>query len=128
MKHPIEKYNIQQAETLAALPENQREYMARMFRIGNASYCYHNRVKDLSAYNNELLAVYFQEYLDGLEHDGLRRTMERDGLEKAKTSFPFRRYVLERHDIGMNEYLQTHLSKEDYEFHLECGKPLDEKK
>lgn len=51
MRHPIEKYNRQQAETLASLPEGQREYMARMFRIGNTIYCYYNRVKDLSVFD-----------------------------------------------------------------------------
>jgi hypothetical protein len=123
MKHPIEEYNQKQAETLAALPENQREWMARMFRIGNATYCYYNRVKDLSAYSNELLQVYFEEYLEGLEHEGLHKAEIKGGIEKAKKGFPFMRYVLERHDIGMDEFLKMNLSQEDYDFHKEHAKP-----
>ena len=155
MRHPIEHYNERQAEALASLPEAKREWMARMFRIGNATYCYYNRAKDLAVFDagdqpaepagdllewleqqlspsttsqsaRELLAVYFEEYLAGLAHDGLRRAEQAAGLDKAKTSFPFRRYVLERHDIGMDEYLRQHLSKEDYAFHIECGKPLND--
>lgn len=155
MRHPIEKYNQNQAAVLASLPEDQRDYMARMFRIDNATYCYHNKVKDLEVFGTgsngeqptgdllywleqqinpmvenrsarELLAVYFEEYLEGLPHDGLRRAEKAGGLDKAKNSYPFRRYVLERHDIGMDEYLRTHLSAEDYAFHLEAGKPLDD--
>ena len=160
MRHPIEKYNQQQAETLASLPEGQREYMARMFRIGNATYCYYNRVKDLSVFDTadqdtapaedllewlerqllekaesqsarELLAIYFEEYLEGLPHDGLRNAERAWGLDEAKRSFPFRRYVLERHDIGMDEFLRQHLNAEDYEFHRSAGevkltKPLKE--
>ncbi len=148
MRHPIEKYNVQQAEVLASLPEGQREWMARMFRIGNATYCYHNKVKDLPVFDQsadsepvasgedleewlerqlapqlesrsarELLQIYFEEYLEGLPRDGLRRAEKAGGLDKAKRSFPFRRYVLERHDIGMDEYLRIHLSAEDYAFH-----------
>ena len=150
MRHPIEKYNQNQAEALASLPEDQREWMARMFRIGNATYCYYNRAKELAVFDSadqstppaqdlldwleqqlspktpsrsaqELLQIYFEEYLEGLPHDGLRRAEKAAGLEKAKTSFPFRRYVLERHDMGMDEFLRQHLSEEDY---VECGKPL----
>ncbi|XWW48583.1 hypothetical protein JYG30_24960 (plasmid) [Fibrella sp. USSR17] len=158
MRHPIEKYNVQQAGVLASLPEEEREYMARMFRIGNASYCYYNRVKELPVFGQpqtesatgavassedlldwlerqvlqqnesrsarELLAFYFEEYLEGLSHEGMRRGERERGLDEAKRSFPFRRYVLERHDIGMDEFLKMNLSPDDYAFHIECSKPL----
>jgi hypothetical protein len=153
MRHPIEKYNHHQADVLASLPEEQRAYMARMFRIGNATYCYYNRAKELTVFGagdqptssaqdllewveqqlssktesqsaRELLNVYWEEYLEGLPHDGLRKAEKEAGLEKAKKSFPFRRYVLERHDMGMDEFLRQNLSAEDYLFHQECGKPL----
>ncbi len=158
MRHPIEKHNERQAEVLASLPDEQREYMARMFRIGNATYSYYNRANELAVFDSadsphqpatdlvewleqhlnfrterrsarELLHAYWEEYLEGLPQDGLRRAEKEAGLDKAKTSFPFRRYLLERHDIGMDEYLRQHLSEEDYAFHrcagaVESGKPL----
>lgn len=160
MRHPIEKYNERQDEVLASLPAGQREYMARMFRIGNATYSYYNRAKELAVFDaadqqttpaedllewleqqlrgtadtprtesrsaRELLEIYWEEYLDGLPHDGLRRAEKEAGLDKGKSSFPFRRYVLERHDIGMDEFLRLNLSAEDYAFHIECGKPLED--
>lgn len=156
MRHPIEKYNTQQATALADMPEGMRDYMARMFRIGNATYCYYNRVKELAVFGQpgselntetvasaedlldwleqqlaprnesrsarELLAIYFEEYLAGLSHDGLRRAERARGLDEAKRSLPFRRYVLERHDMGMDEFLRMNLSAEDYAFHLDCGR------
>ena len=159
MRHPIEKYNQNQADVLAGLPDEQREWMARLFRIGNASYCYYNRVNELSVFgqtqstltietvdtaedlldwlerqlvqqNNggsgrELLAVYFEEYIAGLPSDSIRHAERARGLDDARRGFPFRRYVLERHDMGMDEYLRLHLSAEDYAFHKECGKPLN---
>ncbi|GAB4053554.1 hypothetical protein [Spirosoma litoris] len=71
-----------------------------------------------------MLNVYWEEYLEGLPHDGLRKAEKEAGLDNAKNSFPFRRYVLERHDMGMDEFLRKNLSAEDYLFHQECGKPL----
>lgn len=153
MRHPIEKYNQNQAEVLANLPDDRREWMARMFRIGNATYCYYNRAKELAVFDTnsqnmppardliewleqqlnpqtesrsarELLKVYWEEYLEGLPHDGLRKAEKEAGLDKAKNSFSFRRYVLERHDIGMDEFLRLNLSADDYAYHVECGKPL----
>lgn len=159
MRHSIEKCNEDQAKTLAALPEEQREWMARMFRIGNASYRYYQRASDLTVLKKEshvtpgdsvetldelvewlhqqinpqvesrsareLLNVYFDEYLTGLPHEGLRQTMQAEGVDKATRSIPFRRYLLERHDIGMDEFLRQNLSEEDYAFHLEAGKTLN---
>lgn len=160
MRHPIEKYNERQAAALAEMPEEMRDYMARMYRIGNASYCYYNRVKELAVFGQpsievspeavgstqdlldwlerqvshqhesrsarELLAIYFEEYLEGLPHEGMRRGERERGIDEIKRSFPFRRYVLERHDIGMDEFLRMNLSAHDYAFYLECGKPLPE--
>ena len=69
----------------------------------------------------ELLEIYWDEYLEGLPHEGLRRAEKEAGLDHAKKSFGFRRYVLERHDIGMDEFLRQHLSDEDYAFHRSAG-------
>lgn len=52
MRHPIEEYNERQANLLASLPNEDRQYMARMFRIGNAVYCYYNRAKDLAVFGH----------------------------------------------------------------------------
>ena len=146
MRHPIETCNEEQAALLASLPEERREWMARTFRIGNATYCYYNRPNDLTIFGTnsegnlsteylldwleqhinpqidsrsarELLTIYFEEYVEGLPDDGLRRSEKEAGLDKVKNRYPFRRYVLERHDIGMDEYLRIHLSAEDYAFH-----------
>lgn len=158
MRHPIEKYNQRQAADLACMPESMRDYMARMFRIGNATYCYYNRVDELPIFGQtdpavsgqevassedlldwlegrlaqtqesrsarELLTIYFEEYLSGLAGESIRNAERARGLDEVKRSFPFRRYVLERHDVGLHEFLQLNLSADDYAFHVECGKPL----
>lgn len=152
MRHPIEKYNQIQAEELAKKPEEEREFWARMNRIGNAAYCYQfqfNEVantgpsegvthlpEDLVSWltqrpsviqsnrkAEDLLRIYFEEYLEGLPNDRIRQLERTHGLEEAKRSWPFRRYVLERNDFGMNEFMRLNLSTEDYDFWIETTKP-----
>lgn len=117
MHHPIEKYNQIQAERLAGMPDEEREFWARMFRIGNAAYSYHNRLA------TEPTETDYQEWLEGLPHDGFRNAMKADGFKKAKSVWSFRRYIQEKNDIGMDEFMQQHLSAADYVFHQESGKP-----
>ena len=117
MTHPIDKYNQQQADTLATLPADQREYMARMFRIGNAAYRYHHRLA------SEPTEEDFTEFLEGLPQDNIRNTYQAEGFNKAVTSWPFRRYIQEKNDIGMGEFMRQHLSADDYVFYVETSKP-----
>ncbi|MEM6844643.1 MAG: hypothetical protein AAF632_20670 [Bacteroidota bacterium] len=48
--------------------------------------------------------------------------MEADGFEKCKTYLPFTRHVMEWRDIGMDAWMQEHLSEGDYAFWKESGK------
>lgn len=150
MRHPIETYNVRQADMLAELPEDQRAFWARQQRIGNAAYCYQHQFNDVAGLTdqsanqpddlltlleqhlsarqesqsaNELLAIYFEEFLEGLPNDRIRAGERARGLEEAKRSWPFRRYVLERNDVGMGKFMRLNLSAEDYAYYLETSKP-----
>lgn len=150
MRHPIEECNLKQQEALANLPEEKREWMARMFRIGNATYCYYHQSNDLSVFDRsspqsppavdllewleqqlnpatesrsarKLLEIYWEEYLEGLPNDEIRRSLRSIRLDQFKNALPFQRYVLERYDLGMDEFLRQNLSAEDYAFHQAAG-------
>ena len=71
----------------------------------------------------ELLQIYFDEYLDGLPNEGFRKSERAGGLETAKRSWPFRRYVLERNDFGMDEFMRLNLSEADYAFYKWSSEP-----
>lgn len=152
MRHPIEKYNQIQAEQLANFAPEEREFWARQFRIGNAAYAYQYQFNDVAGLTkteagkipedlfewleqqlaakqdnrpaNELLKVYFEEYLEGLPNEGVRAGERTRGLEAAKQSWPFRRYVLERNDFGMDEFMRLNLNEEDYAFYKWSSEPL----
>lgn len=152
MRHPIEKYNQIQAERLAKLPVEEREFWARQFRIGNAAYSYQYQFNEVAGLNNnqtaklpedllewleqqlsvkqenrsanELLDIYFEEYLEGLPNDRVREGERSRGLEEATRGWPFRRYVLERNDFGMNEFMRLNLSDDDYAYYKWSSEPL----
>ena len=157
MRHPIEKYNQIQAERLAGLPQEEQEFWARQFRIGNAAYSYQYQFNDVAGLNNdqtaktssvglpedliewleqqlsdrqeshlatELLQVYFNEYLEGLPNEQVREGERVRGLDNAKRSWPFRRYVLERNDFGMDEFMRLNLSEDDYAYYKWSSEPL----
>lgn len=111
MKHPLKKCQISQAEFLKNCPPEEREFHEYMFRIGNASYIYHTQAnKDVS---EETLRVYYEEWLEGLP-DNIRKGMKAKGFEGCKTTAPFTRYVNERSDIGMTDWMKEHLSESDF--------------
>lgn len=152
MRHPIEKYNQIQAEQLANFAPEEREFWARQFRIGNAAYSYQYQFNDVAGLakpeatgmpknltewleqqlavkqdnrsTNELLKIYFEEYLDGLPNERVKEGERIRGLEAAKQSWPFRRYVLERNDFGMDEFMRLNLSEEDYAIYKWSSEPL----
>lgn len=107
-RHPLEKYHQSQLDLLAALPEAQRAYHARLFRLGNASY----RSQQQAA--GEVTEDDFRHWLEGLA-EKMRVVMERDGFEASKNSQPLRRHALERRDLGYgyDAFLQAALTPED---------------
>ncbi len=63
---------------------------------------------------HELLRTYYEEYLEGIPSERFREIERAKGLEEAKRSWSFRRYVLERNDFGMEKFMRINLSEQDY--------------
>ncbi len=121
MEHPDPKCRKNQEDFLEKCSPDQREYHARFFRIGNATYRYHQLV--LSD-NDNIPEPYFVEWLNGLQ-EPIRRDMEKRGFEACKSVLSFTRYVNERRDIGMDDFLKENLSEEDYKYHRSIGNNND---
>ena len=113
-RHPLEKYHQSQLDFLAALPEAQRAYHARLFRLGNASYRYQKQAA------GEVTEDDFRHWLEGLP-EKMRVVMERDGFEASKNSPPLRRHALERRDLGYDAFLQAALTPEDWAYQQELA-------
>ncbi|UOR07718.1 hypothetical protein MUN82_22025 (plasmid) [Hymenobacter aerilatus] len=113
-RHPLDKYHQAQLDFLATLPEAQRAYHARLFRLGNASYRYQQQAA------GEVTEDDFRHWLEGLP-EKMRAAMERDGFEASKSCLPLRRHALERRDLGYDAFLQAILSPEDWAYQQEVA-------
>ena len=112
MKHPKPEIQRNQEKLLNECPEKTKDFHARLFRIGNATYRHHQ----LAAKPNEdSLKLSYEEWLEGLPGN-ISKDMREKGFEACKTIFPFTRYVNERSDIGMTEWMKEHLSQEDFKY------------
>ena len=123
MKHPNKKQRDHQAKILAELPKEEREERARLFRFVNASFIYHTKAVALKPTETD-----FKEWLIGLPED-TRIDMEVIGFALGKDNIFFHRYVLEKNDIGMVEWLKEHLSEDDFNEYcklIEARKKLDQ--
>jgi len=124
MEHPNKKQQQNQAKFLEKLPKDEREEHARLFRFGNASYIYYQEAEELEPTETD-----FKEWLTGLP-ENVRRDMRNRGFESCKGIISFTRYVMEKNDIGMDEWMKQHLSESDYKEYqkvIEQRKKLDTK-
>lgn len=108
MKHPLEKCNKSQEEFLNKLPEDKRNFHAQLFRIGNASYRYHNLTKEFYPTMED-----FRIWLGSLPQH-IKLDMEKKGFKECKSILSFTRFVMERNDVGMDKWMQEHLSGDDF--------------
>jgi len=111
IKHPIQEIQDKQDDFLKnRCAPDEKEYHATLFRVGNASYIYHQMAKETSP---EKLETYYREWLEELPPN-IRADMKKRGFEECKSVLPFTRYVNERNGISMDEWMKKHLSKADY--------------
>lgn len=79
-RHPLDKNHQAQLQALQQLPESQRAEMARLFRLGNATYRYQQLA------DGEVTEQDYQHWLEGLP-ERFRRAMEREGFEGANAAW-----------------------------------------
>lgn len=114
MTHPDEKIQKNQEEFLKKFSGEELEMHSHLFRVGNVSKRYHLRA---SAFGPT--EVDFNEWLEGLP-DNIAFDMKKNGFEKCKGILSFTRYVNEKNDIGLDEWMKKHLTKQDYEKRLKA--------
>lgn len=107
-RHPDDGCHNSQKELLRS-QENPEECarLAQLLRWGNATYCYYHH------HHIEATEADYLEWLEGLPV-GPQAAMRALGFEENKDSLPLRRYVLEKNDVGLSEFLQVVLSATDW--------------
>lgn len=114
MEHPNKEQRENQARMLEQLPKELREEHAQMFRLGNAAYAYHL----LASEELEPTEEDFEEWLGGLP-EKVSADMKAKGFDQCKGILSFTRYVMEKNDIGMDQWMEQNLSEEDYRAYIE---------
>ena len=109
MTHPDPERNKAQAEFLAHCAPEDRRFHELMFMVGNATYRYHLAAKDLDPSEAD-----WKEWIDGL-NEPFKSGMIKEGFEKGKGILAFTRYVMEKHDFGLSDYLKENIDAKDLE-------------
>lgn len=107
MTHPDEERNQAQAEFLERCAPEDRRFHELMFMVGNATYRYHQSAQDLDPSEAD-----WKEWIDGL-NEPFKSGMIKEGFTKGKGILAFTRYVMEKHDVGLDEYLREHINSKD---------------
>lgn len=109
VKHPLHKCNVAQEAMISQLPDEQRRYHELLFSYGNATYRYHERAIDSQPTHKD-----YEEWLEGLPHK-VAVDMAAKGFEECRTILSFTRYVNEKNDIGMDEYVRELMGEKEYQ-------------
>lgn len=113
MEHPNKEQRENQANFLAQLPKDQRNFHAQMFRLGNAAFIYHSIAKRMEPTEKDFL-IWLENIPNNIAND-----MRAKGFEACKGILSFTRYINEKNDIGMNQWMRENLSKNDYNTYIE---------
>lgn len=109
-RHPVDECHESQLECLAQTPLDERAHLAQLLRFGNATYCYYH------FHETDVTEADYLEWLDGLPvAGGAQAKMRALGFEELRDSLPLRRYVLEKNDIGLSDFLRVLLSPADWQ-------------
>lgn len=109
VKQPKKEINKNQEQFIDSCSPDHRRFHELLFTYGNITYRYHTEANrkqpEIEDYN---------EWLEGLP-ENIRKEMESKGFEWCKNVLPFTRYVMEKNDIGLEEYVKFHMDADDYE-------------
>lgn len=115
-RHPDEACHQNQKELLARQENHaERARIAQLLRWGNATYCYYHHEADVTETD-------YLEWLEGLPAR-TQATMRALGHTGLRESLPLRRYVLEKNDIGISDFLKILLSPYDWQAYQASSEP-----
>jgi hypothetical protein len=108
VKHPEESCNAMQAAFLEQCPADQRRFHELLYTFGNITFRYHHQAREFAPTLQD-----FEEWLEGLP-ENVRKHMQEEGFEACKGVLSFTRYVMEKHDIGLEEYIRQQMDPAEY--------------
>lgn len=117
--HPQEAVNKRQEEFLQKCPKESKRFHELLFSYGNATFRYHDQAKSYQPTETD-----FQEWIAGLP-ENIARTMCAKGFEGCKSVLSFTRYVNEKNDNGMEDYIVNVMGVMNYGEYKKLISPTD---
>jgi hypothetical protein len=114
IKHPDETCNINQEKMLKSQNPEMKIFHTKMFNKMNATFQYYDQ--DILPNQED-----FEEWLEGLE-EPMKSDFRESGFESCKNQLSLRRYVLEKNDLGLDEFVNRLLKPEDVAYFEELKK------
>lgn len=111
VKHPLDECNEMQEEMIAKLNKQDQPKHELMFSYGNAAYRYHYGAK-----SQNITEVDYEEWLEGLE-EPMRTGMRKKGFQSCLGILSFTRYVQEKNDVGLDQYIKNLMGERDYKLY-----------
>lgn len=107
--HPNPEKRKAQSDFLDSCPPDKRRFHELIFLYGNVTYRYHQEAKGYKPSIED-----WREWVSGL-NEPMRGDMEKKGFDGCKSILSFTRYVMEKNDVGLDEYLKRHIDPKDLE-------------
>ena len=82
--------------------------MSSFFLMVTVPYIYHQQAKEFEPTVND-----YEEWLEGLK-EPIQKEMKKQGFDRCKNILSFTRYVLEKNDVGMEEFIKEQMGMEEY--------------
>jgi hypothetical protein len=116
MTHPIDSCNEAQQKFLSECPPEQRRMNELIFIVGNATYRYHQQAKDFNPTIKD-----WEDWLEGLP-ENIRNYHHEEGFARSKGVLNFTRFVMEKNDVGLDQFLRDNIAPEILQEYLELQK------
>ena len=107
--HPDPEIQKRQLKFLEACEPDERRFHELVFMVGNVTFRFHQLIKDYEPGEED-----WNEWVSGLTEPE-KTLMEEEGFENGKGILAFTRYVMEKNDVGLEQYLRQHIDPKDFD-------------
>lgn len=106
--HPDPSCAKSQADFLASCRPEEKHINELLFKYGNVVIHYHQKSGEFKPSHSD-----WKEWIEGLG-EPMKTHFRNDGFEKCKGVLSFTRYVNEKNDIGLVEFVKQHMDPKEY--------------
>jgi hypothetical protein len=104
--------NLHQQQILDHYPIHMYRFHELMFTYVNIAANYYQSAEQFNPTKQD-----YSEWLEGL-HGEFKQEMKEKGFDNGRKIPAFARFVLEKNDVGMDDYMRKYMGADDFEEYL----------